>query len=122
METSSFLKEDAPDLYTLRKRSKPALVKLPTLEGTSRNLTGDVKPFVTEQLPVLHTIDRDPRIKREVLLLKDIPGEENARKIELKKLRENIKIEQCCFKRSQLTFELVEKAGTEPIGNLLDEE
>jgi len=70
----------------------------------------------------LHTIERDPRIKREVLLLKDIPGEENARNIELKKLRDNIKIEQDCFKRSQLTFELVEKAGTEPIGNLLDEE
>ena len=70
----------------------------------------------------MHTIERDPRIKREVLLLKDIPGEENARNIELKKLRDNIKIEQDCFKRSQLTFELVEKAGTEPIGNLLDEE
>ena len=71
---------------------------------------------------MLHKIDRELKSKREVLFLKDIPDEESARKLELKKLREDMKQEQDCFKRSKLTFELVDKAGTEPIGCLLAEE
>lgn len=69
-------------------------MKLPSLEATSsRNHTQGVKVYITEQVPVLHKIDRELRSKREVLLLKDIPNEESARKIELKKLRENMKNE-----------------------------
>ena len=74
-----------------------------------------------EESNILNTLERITKPKRQVTLLKDVPDAKSLKKIELRKLKEEIKQETDYFKLSKLTIELVDKSGNDPIEDQLQD-